>query len=138
MKYLKDKIASKKIEDTVELEIEGKVKDVIHKAFKHTLANKTDFKKEVIEALMSLECENNDGDASAECGDFASFLVDEIDKYEKKLAGNDTRLRFSPRILRMCMSLWLRSNARYQEFRAANLQVSRILILVSFMSILCR
>lgn len=51
MIYLKNIIASKKIEDTVELEIEeGKVKEALYKAFKHTLVNKMDLKKEVIDA----------------------------------------------------------------------------------------
>lgn len=108
------------------------MKEAVHKAFKHTLSNKNEFKKEVIEALMTLDSNNCGDESSAKCGDFAKFLVNEIQKYELDLAGKKKLIRFSPRVLRMCMSLWLRSPAGYKEIQDANLQVRQTQILVSY------
>ena len=129
--YLKSKIVSKEINDSVELDLKGDVKKVVHNAFKHTLLKKKEFRKEVTEALLDLGDESSDENDTSKCNEFASFLVDEIHNYEKKLSGKDSRVRFSPRVLRMCMSLWLRSSAGYKEFREANLQVRTMIMFLT-------
>jgi hypothetical protein len=48
---------------------------------------------------------------------YMQAIREEIDKYQMKLAGNDKRIRYSPKVIQIAMCLWMRSPTAYKELR---------------------
>jgi len=55
------------------------------------------------------------------CKEVATFFMEEIDKLGHALSETSKQIRFSPRIMRVALSLWLRSPATYNEFKESGL-----------------
>jgi hypothetical protein len=62
--------------------------------------------------------------SESECSEFAqSRILDEIQNFSKKLNGQTRQVRFSPRVMRMALSLYLKGPSAYEAFCHSSIQV---------------
>ena len=76
---------------------------------------------------MSLEEKDNDkinnDDTSKGIDYFSSSILEQIQNFKKRLDGNNKQVRFSPKIRRIALSLWSKSNSVYRELLESNLLI---------------
>ena len=68
-----------------------------------------------------------------EIDSIASLLVAEIKVSAQRLAGHKRQVRYSPQVLQVALSLWLRSSTGYEEFKASGLKIMPLALLLKQM-----
>jgi len=107
------------------------------KVFDSFKSKNNDMLKLVLDAMMKkLYCDKkktkvNDNkyeeslslDEKFECEELASVIMEQMKANAMKLNNNDKGIRFSPQILRMTLSLYIRSPVGYREFKESSLMI---------------
>ena len=62
-------------------------------------------------------------DQTAAVGDLVGFILGEIQNSARQLAGRPRTARFSPRVVRLSLGLWMRSPAAYKVLQGSGLMV---------------
>lgn len=62
-------------------------------------------------------------DQTAAVGDLVGFILGEIQNSARQLAGRPRTARFSPRVVRLSLGLWMRSPAAYKVLQDSGLMV---------------
>ena len=55
--------------------------------------------------------------------EYSKELLDEISNYAKVLKGHKTQVRFSPRVMRIALGLYMKSSSGYEAFKSSNLRI---------------
>ncbi len=84
--------------------------------------NKEDSRKSILMALVDASdssCQAPD----PELNDFVASILDEIENFTRVQSNKPRQVRFSPRVMRMALSLYLRGPKAYEVFRQGSIQV---------------
>lgn len=84
--------------------------------FSYVLIKKSVAKAELVKALLSTKIEFKNADKS-EISEVSDTIVQQIENYFNVLKGNTQQVRFSPRLIRMCLLLWLNLPLDYDQFQ---------------------
>jgi hypothetical protein len=60
-------------------------------------------------------------EAAASCSEFVNAIAEEMTAFSTKLRSGDKQVRFSPRVLRIALSIWLKSPKTYREYKKSSL-----------------
>ena len=59
-------------------------------------------------------------EAAASCSEFVDAIAEEMTAFSTKLKSGDKQVRFSPRVLRVALSMYLKSPKTYKEFKSSS------------------
>jgi hypothetical protein len=91
--------------------------------------NNESVRKGTIQALLQPPRDGKKGDSrdspisEKECDEFANNILEEISNFSKRMNDQPKRVRFSPRVMRMALSLYLKGPTAYESFRKSSIQV---------------
>jgi hypothetical protein len=95
---------------------------LVHDLIEHASRNKKDFRRLLLYSLVESEhAERNSSSdklSEADCKEFVSTVLTEVDNFIHKKNNNEKQCRFSPAVLRLSMNLYNKSPGAYAEFRA--------------------
>ena len=90
----------------------------------------TKYKNDLVEGIVKEMESSNDGMSDdnkvqkrEEIETFVSETVERIVNYKKVLNGKQSQVRFSPREIRMAMTIYCRSPAGYRDFTNSSIQI---------------
>jgi hypothetical protein len=85
------------------------------------LEEKWNAKEAIIDALLEVEGNGELGESNDnERKEFAEHILGEIKNMSNCMSGKKSQQRYSPKLIRMAMALWLRDNKAYEEFQEAD------------------
>jgi len=104
--------------------------ELVRKVSKFINENTNNAYQSIFTAIMENMCKSNtekhmvlSDEERKQCGDFASVILEQMQSNAKKITKNEKGVRFSPRILRMALSIYTRSKVGYEEMRKASVEV---------------
>ena len=104
--------------------------NIMMSASSYVSTNKTDCKKRILLALLQSSNTIKDNQSkeqatkkSIEISDFADTILEEISNFSKVKIDHNCHVRFSPCVMRMALSLYLKGATAYKAFQQFNIQV---------------
>jgi hypothetical protein len=87
---------------------------------KQSTTTQDGLKKELVISILEATCNFSNGNGKwnkEESEEFAQFMLDEIQNKARAMSGKKTTVRFSQGTLRTSLTLYLRSQVGYEEFK---------------------
>ena len=98
-------------------------KDQLKKAMAYIESDWTRCKNDVMKMIVDMELGDSKADdiKKEEHKQFVSFMMEYMNNMSLKLKDKSTQCRFSPEIVNISMSLYMRNKAAYSELRSCNI-----------------
>ena len=88
--------------------------EMIKNAFKGAKDNKEDYTMNLIEAMVKLQSPDGEKYDIEEIKEFSENIMNEIENMGKKCVGKNKAVRFSPKIMKVALYVWVRSKKSYK------------------------
>ena len=88
--------------------------EMIKNAFKGAKDNKEDYTMNLIEAMVKLQSPDGAKYDIEEIKEFSENIMNEIENMGKKCVGKNKAVRFSPKIMKVALYVWVRSKKSYK------------------------
>jgi len=126
--YAKRRLESDALKAAFSLEKDGVLLDLFKLAAKHIEDNKDGARAALLEGLVAEAAKEEAGSALStdqqdQCAALASFVVDEVQNASRRIAKKPTAVRFSPRVMRLALGLWMKSPTAYKVLEESGLIV---------------
>ena len=120
--YLKSKLKLNADKETMQIPAsDSSIRELVVNVSSIILDGKWNAKEAIINALLEVEGKADlDESNDKERKEFADHILCEIKNMSKSMSGEKRQQRYSPKLIRMAMALWLRDNKAYEEFQEAD------------------
>ena len=118
--YLREKAKLANTMLDMQFEEDGIISKTLQRVFKSMNRNKEIFTNEIIQSTMRVLAESGNKASSEDVQDFAAYTTEQMLHMGHSLLGTQKGNRYSPKVMRMALSVWQRSRSAYEQMQQSN------------------
>jgi len=128
LRYAQTRLESDASKAAFTLEKDGVLLELFKKAAEQIESDRTGARSALLEGLVVEAAKEEAGstlttEQQDQCAALASLVLDEVKNVSRRLAEKPTAVRFSPRVMRLALGLWMKSPSAYKVLQESGLLV---------------
>ena len=94
---------------------------MLKKVFVHNKENKIKFTKEIVLSTIRVLTDHAETADSTEINEFAESMTEQVMNLGNRIMGKTGGNRYSPNLIRLSLSIWMRSKTAYDHMQQSNM-----------------